>query len=619
MNNFFQAVIAGGILFISVLYFVGAPVKDSLIASLIYLAIIGGVCRYIYKNGLPSTRFEFKLRFYKALKSKVIRQEAKNSRSLSDFSTWLAKNHPLESLLANKPIEKTHFTRFTNFEAAIFILLVNNDYECINCSQLSSEDFKEIFTKALKEPFYKRLMLKESLSQIIKPADLEKLLIKFEEQLTVNCDLSNENIDNDPFKGKVRELCAVGGEMKISIFSTTSQLSHDILKDLKAYQTSTTKVDIDFYICSPNIKTDSAILELMKEYEVPVGALPSQFVKVSHKKAHVEMDIIRRVFRVLRSFKDIKDNQESYCKTSVYLYKKSYPGCKIRLIENKFVELQPGPLKFANNLYRFRIASTDSEVIHTLSNAVKNFKDGNEVQCIELLKQPIEQAEKQALLELAEWLLSRGVKIDEISNYATDIHASSGDQETRARLKFLQNRIGTAYKAISNLSNFTNEELCAEENFKQSTGSGIREVEINNKIKHITVAAIFTNDNKILLIEKAKEFYEGKYSLVAGHVEYQDSTLVDAVEREVNEEIGLNINSLSYIFHIDDLTDKCGHGGELHDWHVFNSYEIIDESSLKLGAEVKSIKWVSLNELQKMKEELTDGACKIFNAMGWLK
>ena len=79
--------------------------------------------------------------------------------------------------------------------------------------------------------------------------------------------------------------------------------------------------------------------------------------------------------------------------------------------------------------------------------------------------------------------------------------------------------------------------------------------------------------------------------------------LVDAVEREVNEEIGLNINSLSYIFHIDDLTDKCGHGGELHDWHVFNSYEIIDESSLKLGAEVKSIKWVSLNELQKMKNE----------------
>lgn len=611
--------IAGGILFIPVLYSVGDSVKDSLIASLIYLAIVVGVCGYIYKNGLPSTRFEFKLRFYKALKSKVIRQEAKNSRSLSDFSTWLAKNHPLESLLANKPIEKTHFTRFTNFEAAIFILLVNNDYECINCSQLSSEDFKEIFTKALKESFYKRLMLKESLSQIIKPVDLDKLLAKFEEQLTVDSDLSNENTGNNFFTDKVRELCGEGGEMKISIFSTTSQLSHDILKDLKAYQTSTTKVDIDFYICSPNVKADSAILELTKEYEVPVGALPDQFVKASNKKAHVEMDIIRRVFRVLRSFKDIKDNQESYCKTSVYLYKKSYPGCKIRLIENKFVELQPGPLKFANNLYRFRIASTDSEVINILSDAVKNFKDGNEVQCIELLNQPIEQAEKQALLELAEWLISRGIKTDDLSKYATDIHAFSGDQETRVRLKFLQNRIGTAYKAITNLSNFTNEELCAEENFKQSTGSGIREVEINNKIKHTTVAAIFTNDNKILLIEKAKEFYQGKYSLVAGHVEHQDNTLAEAVTREVKEEIGLNTSNLKYIFHIGDLTDRCGHGGELHDWHVFNSYEIIEEKSLKLGAEVKNIKWVPLDELQDIKDKLTDGACKIFNAMGWLK
>ncbi|MEM5545666.1 NUDIX hydrolase [Pseudoalteromonas fuliginea] len=619
MNNFFQAVIAGGILFIPVLYSVGDSVKDSLIASLIYLAIVVGVCGYIYKNGLPSTRFEFKLRFYKALKSKVIRQEAKNSRSLSDFSKWLAKNHPLESLLANKPIEKTHFTHFTNFEAAIFILLVNNDYECINCSQLSSEDFKEIFTKALKESFYKRLMLKESLSQIIKPVDLDKLLTKFEEQLTVDSDLSNENTGNNFFTDKVRELCGEGGEMKISIFSTTSQLSHDILKDLKAYQTSTTKVDIDFYICSPNVKADSAILELTKEYEVPVGALPDQFVKASNKKAHVEMDIIRRVFRVLRSFKDIKDNQESYCKTSVYLYKKSYPGCKIRLIENKFVELQPGPLKFANNLYRFRIASTDSELINILSDAVKNFKDSNEVQCIELLNQPIEQAEKQALLELAEWLISRGIKTDDLSKYATDIHAFSGDQETRARLKFLQNRIGTAYKAITNLSNFTNEELCAEENFKQSTGSGIREVEINNKIKHTTVAAIFTNDNKILLIEKAKEFYQGKYSLVAGHVEHQDNTLAEAVTREVKEEIGLNTSNLKYIFHIGDLTDRCGHGGELHDWHVFNSYEIIEEKSLKLGAEVKNIKWVPLDELQDIKDKLTDGACKIFNAMGWLK
>mgnify|MGYP000350826720 CR=1 FL=1 len=538
---------------------------------------------------------------------------------MADYTSWLREEFvfPLSSF--HKEIDKTVIQKLSSFEAAIFILLINDNHNCIDCSYLTSEDFKELFTKALKESFYKKLILKESLSQIIKPADLEKLLIKLEEQLIVDCDLSNENTGNDLFTNKVRELCVVGGEIKISIFSTTSQLSHDILKDLKAYQTSTTKVDIDFYICSPNVKADSAILELTKEYEVPAGALPDQFVKASNKKAHVEMDIIRRVFRVLRSFKDIKDNQESYCKTSVYLYKKSYPGCKIRLIENKFVELQPGPLKFANNLYRFRIASTDSEVINTLSDAVKNFKDGNEVQCIELLNQPIEQAEKQALLELAEWLISRGIKTDDLSKYATDIHAFSGDQETRARLKFLQNRIGTAYKAITNLSNFTNEELCAEENFKQSTGSGIREVEINNNIKHITVAAIFTNDNKILLIEKAKEFYEGKYSLVAGHVEYQDNTLADAVEREVNEEIGLSINSLSYICHIDDLTDKCGHGGEIHDWHVFNSYEIIDENSLKLGAEVKSIKWVSLNELQTMKEELTDGACKIFNAMGWLK
>lgn len=609
--------VISALLILLILYILNKNIAIGALGGIASLIIVE-VYFFMGKNDLDLTFLGLKRLFYVFKKRKIIK-ESINYDSLADYAFWLKEEFvfPLSSF--NKKIDKTVIQKLSSFEAAIFILLVNDNQNFIDCSYLTSEDFKELFTKALQESFYKRLILKESLSRIIKPADLDRLLSKFEEQLIVDSGLSNENTDNNLFTNKVRELCGEGGEIKISIFSTTSQLSHDILKDLKAYQTSTTKVDIDFYICSPNVKTDSAILELMKEYEVPVGALPDQFVRASNKKAHIEMDIIRRVFRVLRSFKDIKDNQESYCKTSVYLYKKSYPGCKIRLIENKFVELQPGPLKFANNLYRFRITSTDSEVINTLSDAVKSFKDGNEVQCIELLNQPIEQAEKQALLELAEWLLSRGIKPDDLPRYATDIHASSSDQEARTRLDFLQKRIGSAYRAISNLSNSTNEELYAEENFVQLTGTGIRKVEINNKIKHITVAAIFTDNNKILLIEKAKEFYQGKYSLVAGHVEYQDNTPADAVKREVNEEIGLSINSLSYIFHIDDLTDKCGHGGELHDWHVFNSYEIIDENSLKLGNEVKSIKWVSLNELQKMKEELTDGACKIFNAMGWLK
>ena len=69
----------------------------------------------------------------------------------------------------------------------------------------------------------------------------------------------------------------------------------------------------------------------------------------------------------------------------------------------------------------------------------------------------------------------------------------------------------------------------------------VEKINKNNEKIHVTVAAMFFKDDKVLIIQKADPAYKKKYSIVAGHVEEGES-IEDALLREVAEETGLNIS-----------------------------------------------------------------------------
>ena len=77
----------------------------------------------------------------------------------------------------------------------------------------------------------------------------------------------------------------------------------------------------------------------------------------------------------------------------------------------------------------------------------------------------------------------------------------------------------------------------------------------NGDKKHQTVAALFFNGEKMLIIQKADPAYQKKYSVIAGHVE-DGETIEDALLREVYEETGLNISEFELMAVFVDLADK---------------------------------------------------------------
>lgn len=66
---------------------------------------------------------------------------------------------------------------------------------------------------------------------------------------------------------------------------------------------------------------------------------------------------------------------------------------------------------------------------------------------------------------------------------------------------------------------------------------------ILNENEHIALSVIFIeNNNGEFLIQKRSEWKGGKWAFTGGHVDSGETPL-DAIKREVNEEIGINIDN----------------------------------------------------------------------------
>lgn len=74
-------------------------------------------------------------------------------------------------------------------------------------------------------------------------------------------------------------------------------------------------------------------------------------------------------------------------------------------------------------------------------------------------------------------------------------------------------------------------------------------------LRHVTVDTLVLKDGKILLVKRVSKLLEGgKWGLVGGFVE-RDETLIEAVEREVKEEIGWKVKDMN-LLRIKDKPDR---------------------------------------------------------------
>jgi ADP-ribose pyrophosphatase YjhB (NUDIX family) len=65
------------------------------------------------------------------------------------------------------------------------------------------------------------------------------------------------------------------------------------------------------------------------------------------------------------------------------------------------------------------------------------------------------------------------------------------------------------------------------------------------KQRAVTVDALIIRDNKVLLIKRGHDPYEGYWALPGGYVDW-DETVEEAIAREVKEEVGLDVTETKF-------------------------------------------------------------------------
>ena len=115
-----------------------------------------------------------------------------------------------------------------------------------------------------------------------------------------------------------------------------------------------------------------------------------------------------------------------------------------------------------------------------------------------------------------------------------------------------------------------------------------------NEHEHIAVAIIFIeNDKGEFLIQKTSKEKGGYYSSTGGHIDSGETPL-NTIQREVLEELGVNIDK-------DNIVE---YGAILHDKTIIFLYYIkknIDINKVKLQKEeVDYVKYMSKNEINKL-------------------
>ncbi len=372
----------------------------------------------------------------------------------------------------------------------------------------------------------------------------------------------------------------------VRLFATTGQLTKEFEYLLNRVIANVRELHL--YICSPLVITHSSLLRLEEEYENPVFCTSfGQLVTADDGKIFTEGDCIRRVISIL-GLLDSFQRIAGVDRLKIYFFKDRYPGVKVRLLErNAYVQVQPGSLTYQNNLYRFGLESTSSDIARALGVDLNQMLLNGKIEEAEASREGLDHLRRRSICELSIHLLARGASEASVGAAIPRIMAMAKLPSSERFMRDLTFRLRGL----------------------ESVARGRRslaELTLADYTAHISVGMIIVDSGKLALIKKADNFYDGKYSIVAGHVENEESP-GQALVRECTEELGIAPETVKLMMAPFLLDDRCRHGGEHHMWFLFEC--TINKAALSIDAtEIEHLQWVPVSELQSWKSHLTTGA-----------
>ncbi len=109
------------------------------------------------------------------------------------------------------------------------------------------------------------------------------------------------------------------------------------------------------------------------------------------------------------------------------------------------------------------------------------------------------------------------------------------------------------------------------------------------------VVAIIENGNSdILVARRAKDPAKDTFDLPGGFIDMYE-TAEEAMKREVEEETGLKVNSMQYLFSIPNIYNYSDF--EVHTVDMFFKCKVTDFEGLKAQDDVSELLFISVNEL----------------------
>jgi ADP-ribose pyrophosphatase YjhB (NUDIX family) len=115
---------------------------------------------------------------------------------------------------------------------------------------------------------------------------------------------------------------------------------------------------------------------------------------------------------------------------------------------------------------------------------------------------------------------------------------------------------------------------------------------------HRSVAAVIRKDGKILMIDRVN--FPFGWACPSGHIEENEDP-EEALKREVNEEVAINVKKYKLILHEFIEWNECKRGVRGHDFFV---YEVTEwEGDEKINFESKGMKWIGKDEIGGIKLE----------------
>ena len=122
--------------------------------------------------------------------------------------------------------------------------------------------------------------------------------------------------------------------------------------------------------------------------------------------------------------------------------------------------------------------------------------------------------------------------------------------------------------------------------------------------KHHSVGALIFHKDKFLVIERRVWPY--KHGVPAGHVDEGEDPM-EAIVREVLEELGTDVKSASVVAHEDHLVgDRCRKGADVHAWTLFEC-EVDTDEVRNASDEASKVMWLTPAEASELEFAFASG------------